>query len=125
MPAFSISTILQVVVAIGLLNVWLLRPGRATSYRGGTAQSLKEEFAAYGLPDVVFYLVGVLKIGSAIALIAGIWNESLVLPAAAVVAVLMVAALAMHIKVKDPAIKSLPAFLMLIMSASLCALALM
>ena len=125
MPAFSISTILQVVVAIGLLNVWLLRPGRATSYRGGTAQSLKEEFAAYGLPDVAFYLVGVLKIGSAIALIAGIWNESLVLPAAAVVAVLMVAALAMHTKVKDPAIKSLPAFLMLIMSASLCALALM
>jgi hypothetical protein len=47
-----------------------------------------------------------------------------VLPAAAVVAVLMVGALVMHVKVKDPAIKSLPAFLMLIMSAGLCALAL-
>ena len=70
MPTFSISTILQVVVALGLLNVWLVRPRSATSYRGGNAQSLKEEFAAYGLPDFFFYLVGALKIGSAMALIA-------------------------------------------------------
>ena len=125
MPAFSISTILQAVVALGLLNVWLVRSGSATAYRGGNARSLKEEFAAYGLPDFFFYLVGALKIGSAIALIAGIWNESFVLPAAAGVALLMLGALVMHVKVKDPPIKSLPAFLMLIMSASLCALALM
>ncbi len=125
MSAFSISTILQVVVALGLLNVWLLRPGRATDYRGGDARSLKEEFAAYGLPEFVFYLVGALKIGAAIALIAGLWNASLILPAAALVVLLMVGALAMHAKVKDPAMKSLPAFLMLLMSASLCALALM
>ena len=123
MTEFSLSTILQVVVALGLLNVWLVRPGSATSYRGGDAQSLKEEFAAYGLPDFFFYLVGALKIGSAMALIAGLWTKSFVLPAAAVVAVLMVGALVMHIKAKDPAIKSLPAFLMLIMSASLCVLA--
>ena len=123
MPAFSISTILQVVVAVGLLNVWLVRPRSATSYRGGNARSLKEEFAAYGLPDFFFYVVGVLKLGSALALIAGLWINALVLPAAAVVAVLMVGALVMHVKVKDPAIKSLPALLMLIMSATLCALA--
>jgi hypothetical protein len=125
MPTFSISTILQVVVALGLLNVWLVRPRSATSYRGGNAQSLKEEFAAYGLPDFFFYLVGALKIGSAMALIAGIWNKSFVLPAAALVALLMVGALVMHARVKDPAIKSLPAFLMLVMSAGLCALAVM
>lgn len=125
MPTFSISTILQGVVALGLLNVWLVRPRSATSYRGGNAQSLKEEFAAYGLPDFFFYLVGALKIGSAMALIAGIWNKSFVLPAAALVALLMVGALVMHARVKDPAIKSLPAFLMLVMSAGLCALAVM
>lgn len=117
--SFSISTLLQVVVALGLLNVWLVRAGSATSYRGGDARSLKEEFAAYGLPDFFFYLVGALKIGSAAMLIAGIWNESLVMPAAAIVAILMVGALVMHVKVKDPAVKSLPAFLMLVMSASL------
>lgn len=119
---FSISTILQVVVALGLLNVWLVRAGSATSYRGGDARSLKEEFAAYGLPDFFFYLVGALKIGSAIMLIAGIWIDGLVMPAAAIVVVLMVGALVMHVKVKDPAVKSLPAFLMLLMSGSLLVL---
>ena len=122
MPEFSISTVLQVVVALGLLNVWLVRPGKATSYRGGGSKSLKEEFAVYGLPDAAFYVVGALKVLSAAALIAGIWFPALVLPAAAVVAVLMVGALAMHFKVSDPAIKSLPAFLMLLMSAGLSAL---
>ena len=121
---FSISTILQVVVALGLLNVWLVRAGSATSYRGGDARSLKEEFAAYGLPDFFFYLVGGLKIGSAVMLIAGIWLSQFVLPAAAIVAVLMVGALVMHLKVKDPAVKSLPAFLMLVMSGSLLVLGL-
>ncbi|MDH3524207.1 MAG: DoxX family protein [Acidobacteriota bacterium] len=116
---------LQLVVALGLLNVWLLRRGRATSYRGGGSKTLKEEFAAYGLPDGAFYVVGALKVLSAAALIAGIWFPALVLPAAAVVAVLMVGALVMHVKVKDPAIKSLPAFLMLLMSGDLCALALL
>ncbi len=119
---FSISTILQVVVALGLLNVWLVRAGSATSYRGGDARSLREEFAAYGLPEFFFYLVGALKIGSAVMLIAGIWINALVMPAAAIVAVLMVGALVMHVKVKDPAIKSLPAFLMLVMSGSLLVL---
>jgi uncharacterized membrane protein YphA (DoxX/SURF4 family) len=109
-------------MALGLLNVWLVRTGSATPYRGGDARSLQEEFAAYGLPDFFFYLVGLLKVGSAIMLIAGIWIDGLVLPAAALVAVLMVGALVMHIKVKDPAIKSLPAFLMLVMSVSLLVL---
>ena len=66
-----------------------------------------------------FYLVGALKIGSAVMLIAGFWIDALVMPAATIVAVLMVGALVMHVKVKDPAIRSLPAFLMLVMSGSL------
>ena len=122
MPTFSISTILQVVLALGLLNVWLLRAGSATSYRGGDAGSLREEFAAYALPDYFFYLVGALKIGAAGMLMAGIWIDTLIVPSAAVVAVLMLGALAMHIKVKDPVVKSLPAFLMLVMSGSLLVL---
>ena len=124
MPAFSISTVLQLVVALGLLNVWLLRRGKATSYRGGNAKTLSEEFAAYGLPDAAFYAVGALKVVAAICLIAGIWVPSLVVPAAAIIAVLMVGALVMHVKVEDPAIRSLPASLMLLMSAGLLALGL-
>ena len=100
-------------------ELWLVRSGAATEYRGGEARSLKQEFAAYGLPDIAFYIVGLLKVGSAVALIAGLWMPELVAPAAGVVAVLMVGALAMHVKVKDPAKKSGPALLMLAMCVAI------
>jgi uncharacterized membrane protein YkgB len=119
MPPLSIPTVLQLVVGLGLLNVWLIRANASTAYRGGTAQSLKEEFAEYGLPEWMFLLVGALKIVAGIALIVGLWMPRLVLPAAGVVVVLMVGALTMHVKVRDPWIKSLPAFLMLLMSAGI------
>ena len=119
MSSFPVSTILQVVVGVGLLNVWLLRAQSSTGFRGGSAQSLKEEFSAYGLPDWFFYAIGVLKIGSAVLLILGIWVPEFVPPAAGTVAVLMVGAPSMHAKVKDPWIKSLPAFLMLLMAVAI------
>lgn len=117
----TITLIIQIIVALGLLNVWLVRAGSVTPYRGGRSRTLREEFSTYGLPSFVFYLVGALKIGSAVLLIAGIWVGSLVVPAAALVALLMVGALAMHLRVGDPPKKSLPALLMLLMSVTLCA----
>ncbi|MDX1530033.1 MAG: DoxX family protein [Rhodothermales bacterium] len=117
-----ILTLLQIIVGAGLLNVWLIRSRSATSYRGGDAQSLKEEFATYGLPSWAFYVVGALKVGAALALIVGIWIPELVTPAAAVVVVLMLGALAMHFKVRDPLLKALPAFLVLLMSSAILAL---
>ena len=74
---------------------------------------MREEFAAYGLPVWFTYVVGTLKVGSAVALLAGIWFPALVLPAAALVCVLMLGALAMHTKIRDPLQKSLPALIML------------
>jgi hypothetical protein len=41
MPSFSIASVLHAVLALGLLNVWLLRAASPTRYRGGEAQSLK------------------------------------------------------------------------------------
>ena len=105
--------VLQVVAALGLLNVWLLRFNQRTAYRGGSAGSMREEFAAYGLPVWFAYVIGTLKIGAALALLGGIWLPRLVLPAAALVCVLMLGALAMHIKIRDPLTKSLPALGML------------
>lgn len=122
MPPLTLSVVLQVLVGLGLLNVWLLRPASATKYRGGEARSLKQEFEVYGLPLWFFRLVGALKVSSGSCLIAGLWVPALVLPAAALVVVLMLGALAMHVKVGDPPIKSLPALLMLIMSAVLIAI---
>jgi uncharacterized membrane protein YphA (DoxX/SURF4 family) len=119
MPSFSILLILQVVAGLGLLNVWLIRAGSATSYRGGDAQTLKAEFAEYGLPAWLFYVVGVLKVGAAIALLAGVFFPGLIVPAARILVVLMLGAVAMHFKVKDPPIKSLPAFLVLAMGVAI------
>ena len=119
MPDFSIHTVLQLVTALGLLNVWLLRSSSATSYRGGSAQSLKEEFSAYGLPDAAFYVVGTLKVGAAIALLIGIWVPTLVQPAASLIAVLMIGAVSMHVKVGDPIVKSVPALAMLALCAAI------
>lgn len=122
MTSFAVSTILQVIVGLGLLNVWLVRARAATAYRGGSAESLRDEFATYGLPDWTFYAVGALKIGSAVLLIAGIWLPQLIRPPALVVAVLMIGALAMHAKAKDPLSKSVPALLMLVMVVAIYAL---
>jgi uncharacterized membrane protein YphA (DoxX/SURF4 family) len=115
----SLSNLLQVVVGLGLLNVWLVRRGAATAYRGGASQTLQQEFAAYGLPPFVFYVVGALKVSAAIVLIAGLWMAAPVRPAAMVVLVLMLGAIAMHVKVGDPFVKSVPAILMLAMSTGI------
>jgi hypothetical protein len=115
----SIASLLQLAVGLGLLNVWLLRRQSATAYRGGTSRTLQEEFTAYGLPPAVFYVVGALKITAAVVLIAGLWMALPVRAAAMVVLALMVGAVAMHVKVGDPARRSLPAVLMLAMCSAI------
>ena len=119
MPELPIVTILQAIVGLGLLNVWLVRARSATAYRGGEAKTLKEEFAEYGLPDAAFYVVGALKIAAGITLLAGIWVAAPVEVAAGVVAVLMLGALGMHLKVGDPLRRSLPAAIMLLMCSGI------
>lgn len=122
MPSITVATAPQLIVGLGLLNVWLLRARHATSYRGADASTLEEEFRAYGLPTWFFYLVGGLKVGSALALLAGLWIPTLVLPAAAVVVVLMLGAILMHARVGDAPVKSLPALVVLVASGALIAL---
>lgn len=63
-----------------------------------------------------------MKISAAVVLIAGVWIALPVRAAAALVAVLMIGAVGMHFKVGDPLMKSLPAALMLAMSAAIVAL---
>ena len=115
----TMMIVLQIVAAVGLLNVWLLRFNQQTAYRGGGAGSMTEEFAAYGLPAWFVYVVGTLKVGSALALIAGIWFPALVLPAASLICILMVGALTMHTRIRDPLTKSLPALGMLVLGLAI------
>ena len=113
----TLVMILQLVIAIGLINVWLLRFNKATDYRGGDAKNMKEEFIAYGLPVWLMYLVGAMKIAIAIMLVLSFWVEQLLFYNLIALASLMIAALMMHVKVKDPIKKSYPALSILFMIA--------
>lgn len=115
-----ITIFLQLFVAFGLLNVWLVRRSKKTEYRGSNADSLKDEFIAYGLPLWFYYVIGFIKISSAFLLILGFWIPSLVFPTALIIIFLMLGAVLMHIKVKDPLKKMLPALIVLIFSIGIC-----
>jgi len=112
----TLRIVCQVIIALGIFNVWLLRFGKRTSWRGGSAGDMKEEFQTYGLPTWFMGAVGFLKVLFAVLLLAGIWYPAVTRPAALGMAVLMIGAIAMHLKVQDPAKKSLPAATMLVLS---------
>lgn len=111
----NIIIILQVIVGLSILNVWLIQNKKPTRWRGGDATTIIEEFAVYGLPSWSVYVVGALKVILAILLLVGIWYPALRFPAAAGLAILLFGSVAMHIKIGDPLIKSLPAGLFLAM----------
>ena len=115
--------LLQIVAGLGIFNVWLLRFGQDTVYRGGNSSNMREEFVVYGLPTVALYIVGLLKILSAIGLIAGIFLPSLIAPSAILLAALMIGALVMHFKIRDPFKKSIPALIMLTLCVAILLLA--
>ena len=106
---------LQLIVGLSLLNVWLLQNKKPTRWRGGNATTIIEEFEEYGLPVWMCYVVGFLKVGLALVLIAGIFFPYLIEPAAIGLAVLLLGSIIMHIKINDPLMKSFPAFLFLSM----------
>lgn len=111
-----IGDIAQVAIALGIFNVWILRYNKSTGYRGGDAKNMREEFAAYGLPFWLMCVIGVMKIILAICLVVGLWFPDIARPAAIGMAFLMVGAVTMHIKVKDPPLKAVPACTMLLLS---------
>ena len=105
--------ILQILVALGIFNVWLLRFDKPTAWRGAASQNMKQEFAAYGLPVGLMYSIGLIKLISAVLLLVGLWYPIVIMPAAGLIAALMIGALAMHLKIGDALKKSLPATFML------------
>ncbi|MFD2532527.1 DoxX family protein [Gracilimonas halophila] len=113
---------LKVIVGLSILNVWLLRSGKKTQWRGGEAGNLEEEFKAYGLPVWFMWTVGGLKILFAVGLLASIFlteYPALETYSAYGIAALMFGAVSMHLKVKDPLKKSFPAFTFLVLSLAI------
>jgi hypothetical protein len=67
-------------------------------------------------------VVGVLKVGLALSLVAAVWIHRLAQPAALSLGLLMLGAFVMHLKVKDPIKKALPAIGVLAMCAAITVL---
>ena len=108
-------------VGLSILNVWFLNRDKATPWRAKDASSMQEEFAVYGLSKSVMIIVGTLKCIFAVLLLISIFYPSNYFPSiewigAAGIAVLMAGAISMHFKVGDPAKKSLPAAIFLLLS---------
>ncbi|MBT8307141.1 MAG: DoxX family protein [Maribacter sp.] len=116
MEIYYVNIAVKVFIFLSIVNVWFFRFGKPTAWRAGDASSMKEEFKAYGLSETMMYVLGGLKVLLAILLIASIWFPNLATPAAAGMAVLMLGAIIMHLKVKDPIKKSFPAFSFLVLS---------
>jgi uncharacterized membrane protein YphA (DoxX/SURF4 family) len=100
---------LKLIVSLSILNVWLLNRSNASQWRGGNAQSLSEEFEAYGLPSWSLYVVGFFKVSFALLLLLSIFYPSLAIIGSLGLAFFLSGSVLMHIKISDPLKKSIPA----------------
>lgn len=118
-----VGRIAQVGAALWILNVWFRRFDRDTGYRGGDATNMREEFEEYGLPPAAMYAVGATKVGLAIMLLIGLFVPKVVRPAAVGLALFMLGAIGMHVRVHDPIKRATPAMTVLTLSsiAAVCA----
>ncbi|EHQ01195.1 DoxX family protein [Gillisia limnaea] len=111
-----IIIVLKVIVGLSILNVWLIQPKKPTKWRGGNAKTIVEEFKVYGLSKSFCYVIGFLKVGLALILLASIQFEALTLIGSLGLTGLLLGSIIMHIKVKDELYKSFPAFLFIVMN---------
>ena len=107
----------QTGAALWILNVWFYRFNKDTGYRGGEATNMVEEFEEYGLSKNIMYVVGATKVSLASLMLLGHRFPKLVRPASIGLAAFMLGAIGMHVKVKDPLKRSLPAIAVFSLSA--------
>ncbi|ARN76655.1 hypothetical protein BST97_00785 [Nonlabens spongiae] len=99
---------LKLINGLDIFNVWHIRRDKASEWRGGNADNMKQEFKDYGLPVATMYAVGVLKCLFLIMLLVSIfitepmWFETV---AGYGIAVLMAGAILMHAYIGDEAKK--------------------
>ncbi|MBL6649829.1 MAG: DoxX family protein [Flavobacteriaceae bacterium] len=115
----NIKLIIQIIIALGIFNVWIVNYGKKSKYRGGNATNMSEEFETYGFKSWFMKLIGLTKLSLAVSLIAGIWYVDLIDISAFLIGTLMVGAIFSHAKINDPFIKSIPALIMLILCSVL------
>ena len=94
----SLSISLQALVAASIFFVWVVR-----------YDNLIQEFKQYGLPDWLRDLVGILKMTFSLLLLIGIERKLFAVAGGAGTAFLMGCAFIMHLRMKNPLFKMLPA----------------
>lgn len=99
---------LQVFIAAAIFFVWVVR-----------YDNIVVEFKHFGLPDWLRDSVGTFKLAFMVLLILGIERPSLAVIGNTGIAILMAAAFATHLKVKNPVIKMLPSLTLLVLSCGL------
>ena len=104
-----IGKLAQTAAALWILNVWINRFNKDTGYRGGNATNMKEEFEEYGLSETTMYAVGAAKVSLAGLMLAGLAAPRVTRPASIGLAMFMLGAIGMHIKVGDSVKRYLPA----------------
>ena len=114
----TVAVLSQVLIALGIYNVWVLRHDRPTPYRPDGASNMSEEFARYGLPGWARRVVGGAKLLLAGLLVVGVFFTPVAVPAATLMALLMIGAVAAHVRVRDPLVRSVPALVMLLLSTA-------
>ncbi|MDA9335053.1 DoxX family protein [Flavobacteriaceae bacterium] len=100
----TISILSQLIVSISVIIVWVFR-----------YENIVLEFKQYGLSSLVRNAVGASKIALATVLILGIWYTEFLIPAALLMAVLMIGAQYCHMKVKNPLVKFIPSLALLLL----------
>ena len=105
--------ILLIVVSVTVITAWTYNINLDTTFRGGDATNMIEEFEAYGLNQTTMVVVGIFKVSCAIMLLFGLKYRKLILPAAGVMALFMIAAVYFHFSISDPIIPTAPSLLML------------
>lgn len=108
----ELSYLLQAILALSIVYVWIFR-----------YDNIVLEFKQYELSDLTRNLVGAAKISLSTLLVAGIWFPPLVLMSSLLMAVLMVFAQLAHFRVKNPWIKHVPSFVLLVVSLLIASIA--
>lgn len=98
-----ISDLGKIFVPVSIFFVWVVR-----------YENIVKEFKQYSLPDWIRDLVGILKLSFALMIATG--DGYLLKVGTGGIAALMLAALMMHVKIKNPPQKMLPALTLLILS---------
>ena len=121
----TLYLLVKMIIAFGILNVWIIRFNKKTAWRGGDSLSLKEEFQTYGLPIWFMYIVGFMKISLSLIIVIGTLSQffdtenytilKLDTYVFSIMGFLMVGAILMHLQINDPLKKSLPAISILIL----------